>query len=261
MKKTLQREDVRDYEGEQTYERQMEEAEDVLKTHDSKTYNVLVDLKRYTGMNAHDEYVETMNNKLRDIRSREGTLYTPETKAALIREEAEKTAVEYIEKAETEAQYQTEKYYVLGVNLTEAIAKEQLSNDQLASMEPMIAKAKTDLSFASKPEQVTKAYSELVERGEHDRATAKFAAMYAYLFMDRLKEMPEGQGQRGRMTENSYMQELLQKAKDYSYSEVVQAKIFIKEHFEERNAFRLKVTSPSPFLINMHRDNIIQKNQ
>lgn len=261
MKKTLQREEVRNYEDEQIYERQMEEVESVLRTHDMKTYDYLQKIKSHDGMKAHDEYVETMNNKLKDIRSREGTLYTPETKAALIREEAEKTAIEYIEKAEADAKIQTERYFVLGVNLTDAIQAEQLSNDQLAAMEPMLAKAKTDLSFASKPEQVTKAYSELVERGEHDRATAKFAAMYAYLFMDKLKEIPEGQGKKGRLTENGYMQELLQKAKNHSYSEVVQAKIFIKEHFEERGAFRLGVSSPSPRLIKMQRDSIIRKNQ
>lgn len=258
MENVLAKDRILNYAAHRTEMQSLQEAEEVLRTQDYSTFNAHDKLKTYDGLAAFNAFNQASDEKIREIQAMQGPLYTAEGKANLIREEIQKLADEYIAEANKQSQYRYEGYQVLNMNLTDAIEAEQLTNDQLAAMKPMEAKAKTDLSFARSAEEVRRVYEQLVQRGERDKATAKFAAMYGYLFMDRIKELTEG---RQTNMEQVFMEKQLQKAKDHSYSEVVRAKIAIKEHLEHKGVFRFSQSSPSIRLIEMHRDNIKKKHR
>lgn len=256
MENILAKDRIMDYAAHQAEEKRIQEAEEVLRTHDYSTFSTHDKLKTYDGLEAFNAFKQASNDKVKEIQAMQGPLYTDEGKANLIREEVQRLADEHIAEANKRSQYRYEGYYALGINLTDAIEAEQLTNDQLDAMKPMEAKAKTDLSFAKSSEEVRRAYEQLVQRGERDKATAKFAAMYGYMFMDRIKELSEG---RELAMEQIFMEKQLQKAKDHSYSKAVRAKIVIKEHLEDKGVFRSAHPSPSTRLIEMHKDSIKKK--
>lgn len=245
--------DTQNYVAQRENEQRIQEAENMLKTHDSANYAIHARLKEHDGLAAFNAFKQASDDKVKEIRAMQGALYTDEGKANLIREEVGKLSDEYIAESTKQSQYRHESYTALGINLTDAIEAEQLSNDQLDAMKPMEAKAKTDLSFSRSAEEVRRIYEQLVQRGERDKAAAKFSALYGYMFMDRIKELTEG---RQTGMEQVFMEKQLQKAKDYSYSEAVRAKIVIKEHLDDKGVFRFAQSSPSIRLIKMHQDSI-----
>lgn len=256
MRNVLAKDRIINYAAQQAEAKRIQEAEEVLRMHDYSTFNTYDKLKAYDGLAAFSAFKQASDEKVKEIQAMQGPLYTDEGKANLIREEIQTLADEHIAEANKQSQYRYEGYYALGINLTDAIETEQLTNNQLEAMKPMEAKTKTDLSFARSAEEVRRAYEQLVQRGERDQTTAKFAAMYGYMFMDRIKELTEG---RQTDMEQAFMEKQLQKAKDYSYSEIVRAKIAIKEDLEDRGVFRFSQSSPSIRLIEMHKDSIKRK--
>lgn len=245
-----------DYQNGQEYQQRLEEAERALQQYDVGTYGLYSKAKVSNDLSIHEEFQKIAKEREKEILAMEGPQYNDEFKAAQIRLDIEKLANQYTMKAEQNAETRRNSLHALTVLLDDAIAEDSMTNTQLAEMEAMKAKALTDLSFSSKPETVLKHFRALVERSKRCQTTARFASMYAYFYMDRLKELSGGD------VSNQYrtsMHTLLDESQDNAYSKETRAKMVIRDSMETSGLSPRFVTSPSIRLIKMHIDHINKK--
>lgn len=229
----------------------MEQAVEVLKQSDLRAWQLYNKINDTDGLEEYNNFQQTVTERITAIQAKQGVLYTDEGKRAFILEVVAELAKHHMAEAERKRGKRAAALDELKKRLADDIARGSRIKDP-QGLEQLKAETRTALAFTASVRNVETLLRDLLQRAERDKIAAQLIATHGYMFAERVTVLADDIEQAAALMQ---IHTMVNKAKGYSYSESVIAKIAVKNAVHNQSFD----TSPSTYLIKMALDGYLRK--